>query len=178
LAQAQREREDADLVARYNADAATRCCADMEKLRARVAELERPKTVTREEVEKALRAFWDQKIWRANGGMEAIIAALSTLGIDTHPFPTGQDALDALRANPTTYNAAIIDQNMPGMTGLQTLAALRRLQPELPIILTSGYPLSLLPNPLPQATFLHKPYTMTQLHQALTKAINLHAPTA
>ncbi|MFN7375017.1 MAG: ATP-binding protein [bacterium] len=103
---------------------------------------------------------------------------LSTLGIHTHPFPTGQEALDALRANPTTYNAAIIDQNMPGMTGLQTLAALRQLQPDLPIILTSGYPLSLLPNPLPQATFLHKPYTMTQLQQALTKAINLHAPTA
>jgi CheY-like chemotaxis protein len=59
---------------------------------------------------------------------------------------------------------------MLGMNGWETLAALRALRPDIPVILSSGYDEAMAMEgkhaELPQA-FLHKPYSMAELRAAL-----------
>jgi len=51
----------------------------------------------------------------------------------------GQEALDLLRAGDVP-DLVILDQNMPGLDGVQTLALLRLTHPELPVLISSGQP--------------------------------------
>jgi CheY-like chemotaxis protein len=50
----------------------------------------------------------------------------------------GQEALDLL-AGGLEVDLVILDLNMPGMNGLETLARLRQGHPELPVLLATGY---------------------------------------
>ncbi len=46
----------------------------------------------------------------------------------------GRDALD-IAAQDVTIDLAILDENMPGLTGLETLAQLKQIRPELPVVM-------------------------------------------
>jgi PAS domain S-box-containing protein len=48
-------------------------------------------------------------------------------------------AIDLLRADPTAVDAVVTDFNMPELSGIDVLAAVAALRPDLPVILTSGY---------------------------------------
>jgi PAS domain S-box-containing protein len=50
----------------------------------------------------------------------------------------GQEALDRLRRGPDV-DLVILDLNMPGMNGLETLQRLREFLPELPVLMASGF---------------------------------------
>lgn len=45
----------------------------------------------------------------------------------------GSDALDMVSAEP--FDLVILDENMPGLSGLETLSAIKRSQPHLPVIM-------------------------------------------
>ena len=49
------------------------------------------------------------------------------------PQVYGQDALDRCRA--TTYDLIFLDENMPGLSGLQTLALIKEICPTVPVIM-------------------------------------------
>jgi DNA-binding NtrC family response regulator len=73
----------------------------------------------------------------------ALLEALSST-IEFHLGPllldacdTGAKALDLVRTN--GYDAMIVDVNMPNMSGLQFLAAVKRLQPHTPVLLISAH---------------------------------------
>jgi PAS domain S-box-containing protein len=51
----------------------------------------------------------------------------------------GQEALEALGAGPLP-DLVVLDQNMPGLDGVQTLALIRGLYPDLPVLISSGQP--------------------------------------
>jgi PAS domain S-box-containing protein len=53
--------------------------------------------------------------------------------------PGGKEALECL-CNGETPDLVILDQNMPGINGVQTLAQIRGLRPDLPILISSGQP--------------------------------------
>ena len=63
---------------------------------------------------------------------------LAGLGYGAVPCRGPEEALAAFRNAPETFAAAITDLTMPGMTGVQLAAELRRIHPGLPIILTTG----------------------------------------
>ena len=68
----------------------------------------------------------------------------------------------------------ITDQTMPGMTGLTLADHVRTLRPSLPIILSTGYTGRMSPERLREAnidTVLDKPYTLTQLTDAIEGAL-------
>jgi CheY-like chemotaxis protein len=44
-----------------------------------------------------------------------------------------------VRAHPGKFDAVVTDVSMPGMSGADLVRELRQLQPELPIVMTSGY---------------------------------------
>lgn len=50
----------------------------------------------------------------------------------------GFEALRRLRENPGGFAAAIVDLMMPGMNGYKLIPQLRRIAPDLPLIVASG----------------------------------------
>ena len=63
---------------------------------------------------------------------------LTRLGYDVVIRTSSVEALEAFRAAPQRYNVVITDQTMPQMTGEALARALRRLRPDIPIILCTG----------------------------------------
>ncbi len=51
----------------------------------------------------------------------------------------GCEALERAEAHLTELAAVVLDMSMPRQGGVETLAALRRLRPDLPVLLASGY---------------------------------------
>ena len=51
----------------------------------------------------------------------------------------GSEAMELFSADPAAFDCALLDLTMPGMSGAEVYAALRRARPSLPILLTSGY---------------------------------------
>jgi CheY-like chemotaxis protein len=71
---------------------------------------------------------------------------------------TADPALALSLATRETWGLLLTDLHLPGMTGLELLAAVRAVRPALPVILVSAHdpPLLHLPCGFPDA-FLHKP---------------------
>ena len=49
------------------------------------------------------------------------------------------DALEAFKANPDTFDLVVTDMNMPNMTGVQLAGEIKKIRPEIPIILCTGF---------------------------------------
>ena len=63
----------------------------------------------------------------------ALHATLSTLGFDIEEASGGEQAVLFVRTE--RYDAALLDINMPGMGGIETCRAIRRLAPQLSILM-------------------------------------------
>ena len=65
----------------------------------------------------------------------------------------------------------ILDSTMPGMSGAQTLAELRRIHPELPVIMVSGFESD---NVTMDGVleFLQKPFGIRTLTEAVARALS------
>jgi PAS domain S-box-containing protein len=64
---------------------------------------------------------------------------LQRSGYRTTCCHTPQAALAALSATPQAFDAVVTDYNMPGATGLEMAQTIRRIRPDLPVIISSGY---------------------------------------
>lgn len=64
---------------------------------------------------------------------------LVRLGYDVVVRTSGREALEAFRALPYRFDLVITDQTMPQMTGEELAKQMRRLRPDMPIILCSGF---------------------------------------
>jgi two-component system cell cycle sensor histidine kinase/response regulator CckA len=63
---------------------------------------------------------------------------LRSLGYTTLPAASGEEAIEILRYAPGKVDLAIVDRIMPGMDGIETVARLRAIRPDLPTVLCSG----------------------------------------
>jgi PAS domain S-box-containing protein len=64
---------------------------------------------------------------------------LKKFGYVVSAFSSSKEALAALRATPDDFDLVVSDLAMPEMSGLDLAREIRRLRPNLPIILTSGF---------------------------------------
>ena len=64
---------------------------------------------------------------------------LTHLGYQAQGVTSSHAALDAFRAAPQHFDLVITDQTMPDMTGEALMRELRRLRPEIPVILCTGF---------------------------------------
>jgi len=85
-----------------------------------------------------------------------------------------QAGITIVCAQEPKVDAVVLDLTMPGMDGLAAAAALRKLRPELPIILMSGFSvaeLTIRSAGLGIAAFVQKPFGMADLLTAVRHAL-------
>ena len=51
----------------------------------------------------------------------------------------GERALELLRESPLAFDVVLLDLNMPVLSGEDTLREMRKIRPNLPVILSSGF---------------------------------------
>jgi two-component system cell cycle sensor histidine kinase/response regulator CckA len=98
-------------------------------------------------------------------------ALLTDLGYDVLLAPEGGEALRVLEANRGAVVAVLLDLTMPGMSGPETLDALRLRAPGLPVILTSGFSAKESAAARNADAFLQKPFGEEELSRALARAL-------
>ena len=64
---------------------------------------------------------------------------LAELGYEPVGFSSSSAALASFRATPERFHAVLSDEAMPGMTGSELVAEIRRIRADIPIIMMSGY---------------------------------------
>ena len=98
--------------------------------------------------------------------------ALKELGYDSILAPNAEQALAELAKDCSRFHLVFSDVVMPGMSGLELGAEIRKLYPSVPVILTSGYSHVLAQNGTYGFELLHKPYSVEQLSRVLRKALH------
>jgi CheY-like chemotaxis protein len=101
-------------------------------------------------------------------------ATLENHGYRVITAEDGNEAISLFQKHGGEIQAAIVDLMMPGMDGFSTLAALEGVNAAVPLIASSGFPVS---GPLAKEiaagkkAFLAKPYTDGQILSVLAKAL-------
>ncbi len=105
---------------------------------------------------------------------EAVTAVLESLGLTVLTAADGVEAVELIQTSGDKIDLVLMDLTMPRMDGREAFQAIRRLQPEMPVILSSGY------NELESvqdftgrglAAFLQKPYTLRALEQSVLEVL-------
>jgi PAS domain S-box-containing protein len=103
--------------------------------------------------------------------LAALEEMLASLGYEPAGFRNSREALEAVRANPSHYEAVVSDEVMPELTGTQLTTELRKLNPTLPILIASGYGGSGFETRALSAganRVLKKPYRMIEIAEVLS----------
>lgn len=104
---------------------------------------------------------------------------LERLGYDVTAMNSSQEALEAFRTSPETFDLLITDQTMPNLTGAELSAEVLKRRPDLPIILCTGFSEALSPEAAADMGirhYLQKPVPLKALARTVRLALN-NAPT-
>ena len=98
---------------------------------------------------------------------------LRELGFDVLVARDGVDAVEIFRLQHPRVDAVLLDMTMPRMNGMDTLRELRRMAPDVPVVITTGFAkLDGVPQPCDEPDgVLTKPYTEERLSWTIQKAI-------
>jgi len=95
---------------------------------------------------------------------------LEHLGFDVLLAENGKQAIDVFRENADEIKVVLLDLTMPHMGGEETFDALRRIRPDVPVVLSSGYPEERAKAGFRAedlAGYVQKPYTINALAGAI-----------
>ena len=102
------------------------------------------------------------------------IMFLKMKGYDVVTVNNGGDALDKVKEEP--FDLVILDENMPGLSGLETLSQIKQFQPDVPVIMiTKSEEENIMNQAIGNkiADYLIKPVNPNQILMSLKK--NLHS---
>ncbi len=100
--------------------------------------------------------------------------ALERAGYQVLAASSGAEALEVLSQTAAEINLVILDVTMPGMSGEETFKRLKAIQPNVPVILSTGHSEAETTGRFAGvglAGFLQKPYTATQLAEKIKAAM-------
>ncbi len=106
---------------------------------------------------------------------DAITDILNIEGLQVKTAENGEAGVQVYAQNPSEIKMVILDMSMPGLSGEETLCRLRSINPNVKVILSSGYSKSDISPLIAQKTltsFLAKPYKIDTL---LTKVMEFMA---
>jgi PAS domain S-box-containing protein len=112
--------------------------------------------------------------------LRAMQAYLRAAGYEVRTCANGMEALELFCAAPDGYDIVVTDQTMPQLTGLQLAREIRRVRPNLPVILCTGYSETLDEDSAKEQglrAFVTKPIMPRALAQAIRTALNGHSNT-
>ena len=104
---------------------------------------------------------------------------LGRAGYEVHTAASGEEAVARFRAGRQAFAAVVLDLTMPGMTGDEALGEIRRVNPAVPVILTSGYSEEEVARRcagLAFSAFLPKPYLPADLIEEVRRATTARRP--
>lgn len=104
---------------------------------------------------------------------------LRELGYRVIEASSGQEALDLYASNRERIDLVILDMIMPGMDGGETFDGLRALDPDVRVLLISGYGLNGRAKEIRHQGcrgFLQKPFTILQLSEKIKSILTEGAP--
>ncbi len=102
-------------------------------------------------------------------------AVLKKAGYQVLLASDGREALDLFRQNPLGVSLVLLDATMPRLSGAETFRQMRKIQPSVRVVLTSGYraEVALLDVPVPDlAGFIQKPYRPAELLDEVRRALS------
>jgi CheY-like chemotaxis protein len=102
---------------------------------------------------------------------------LERLGYGVKTASSGREADDLLnRAPHQSLDCILLDLTMPGMDGLETMRQVRKIRPDLKVIIVSGYTRQQIEDRFANATppdgFIHKPFEMKALKATLGQVLD------
>ncbi len=101
---------------------------------------------------------------------------LELLGLTVHTVKNGQEALDAIRENSIEFSMAVLDVSMPEMDGIEAMKSIKKIDPSLPILLSSGYSEENLPINKERTNqhdgFISKPFQLTDIKNILENVLS------
>ena len=100
---------------------------------------------------------------------------LTRLGYKVLEAKDGVEAVEKFRQHQGEIGCVLSDLTMPRMDGWETLAALRKLSPGIPVILSSGYDEAQVmagDHPERPNAFLGKPYQLKGLSDAINRVLS------
>jgi PAS domain S-box-containing protein len=104
-------------------------------------------------------------------------ALLSNFGFTVLEAVNGKEALELYQANATDITLVMTDMGMPIMDGYELFYELKKLNPQLPIIVSSGYGDAEVSSRISIddiAGLVSKPYSSDQLRDALKRALGVN----
>jgi DNA-binding NtrC family response regulator len=111
--------------------------------------------------------------------LQMLAQELTDAGFEVTAVDNGRDAIRAVQRE--RFDVAITDFKMPDMDGLETAVALKQIDPQLPIIMATGYAskaavLALGPYQLLVGLLL-KPFGLEQVLEVVDHALDAKRPT-
>ena len=104
------------------------------------------------------------------------VIMLKTLGFTVLQAKDGIEAVEIFGQHKDEISCLLCDLTMPHMDGWETIAAIRSVQNDLPVVLASGYDedsVMLGEHSEQPDFFLNKPYTLKKLGDTVCKAIRV-----
>ncbi len=99
---------------------------------------------------------------------------LETLGYDVIATKSGEEALRIFKKEKGAFDLVVLDMIMPGMGGAEVFDALRRLDPNIKVLLASGYSLSGQASKIMEKGcngFIQKPFSMERLSKKIQEVM-------
>ena len=110
------------------------------------------------------------------GIQKLLVRLVSTTGVAPLTVSSGGEALEHFPLDDSVI-LAILDLNLPDMSGMEVFRQLRLSHPTLPVLFSSGFDESAVAKELsedPNLLFLRKPYQIAKFWEAFRTALKLH----
>jgi CheY-like chemotaxis protein len=105
--------------------------------------------------------------------LETMRILLRGAGYTVLTSSTGPKGLDMIRYAPRDVRTVLLDFNMPGFNGAETLEYLRKLNPNVKVIAVSGFKVNELPPSFQKGVekFVAKPFSNGELLQTIAEVL-------
>jgi DNA-binding NtrC family response regulator len=106
----------------------------------------------------------------------ALSESLESCGYEVEAVENGREALDLFRKR--TFDLVVTDMRMPGMTGIEVLKGVKKMSPNIPVILITAYgTVSIAVEAMKEgaAEFIMKPFSLDDLEAVVKNVLNTSA---
>lgn len=111
---------------------------------------------------------------------EVVAEYLDALGHEVVAVGSGREAMDALDARDTRYDIALVDWQMPGISGRDVILELGRRNATQSVLIITGHISESLGRTTPHVRtgIIHKPFSLSELRQRMEDLVLGRGPPA